>query len=1110
MPRIFDNIQEPLIAALRTTLAASYRADFCVGYFNLRGWRQLAGEVDAWDGTPEHCCRLLVGMQRLPADELRDLLRAGPGTERMDNRTALRLKQQLAAEFRLQLTYGLPTAEDQAGLRLLARQLRGRKLVVRLFLRHFLHAKLYLLFREDAVSPVVGYVGSSNLTLAGLAKQGELNVDVVDHDACLKLSGWFEDRWNDRWCIDITDELAAVIDASWASERVIPPYHIYLKMAYHLSREARSGIGEFQLPARFRTQLLEFQQKAVQVAAHHLHRRGGVLIGDVVGLGKTITATALAKMFEDDFFLETLIICPRNLTPMWEDYAHRYQLHAKVISITNVQNELPALRRYRLVIIDESHNLRNREGKRYRAIREYIQLNDCKTILLSATPYNKSYEDLSNQLRLFLDEQEDLGVGPERLIQSVGGPVQFSSRQIPPHSIKAFECSTFADDWRELMRLYLVRRTRSFVRRHYAFLDEESGRHYLRFADGSRSYFPERLPRKVQYAFDKADADDQYAAMYSEATVLAIDELELPRYGLGNYQAKAPLPPPTETEQAVLDDLSRAGRRLKGFCRTNLFKRLESSGQAFLLSLVRHALRNMLYVWALDHRKPLPIGTQEASMVDPSGTDEDESDGDVLWLTPDEDTYYAAAAQAYERLATTWASRFTWIPGDLFRPDLRRDLVADTRVVLGLLATHGQWAPDSDRKLEALRKLCADTHRQDKVLVFTQFADTARYLDRELRRRGVSQSECVTGDHPNPTGAAYRFSPVSSEKRDEVRPADEIRVLITTDVLSEGQNLQDAHITVNYDLPWAIIRLIQRAGRVDRIGQRATQILCYCFLPEEGIEQIIRLRERLKRRIAENAEVVGSDEVFFEGDPVNIRDLYNEKAGILDEDEEDEVDLASYAYQIWKDAVDADPSLAETIPALADVVYATRAVPPGSQPGAIVYCRTASDNDVLMWMAPDGRLFSQSQLRSLNAAKCAPDTPAVMPLPNHHDLVRDAVGRIPAMEDTLGGQLGNRRGARYRVYMRLSRYLEEQAGTLFATQALRQAVEDIYRYPLREGAVDLLNRALKSGASDDDLVGAVLALHEDDRLCVRSDGAEAESREPRIICSLGLAQPGYP
>ena len=131
-------------------------------------------------------------------------------------------------------------------------------------------------------------------------------------------------------------------------------------------------------------------------------------------------------------------------------------------------------------------------------------------------------------------------------------------------------------------------------------------------------------------------------------------------------------------------------------------------------------------------------------------------------------------------------------------------------------------------------------------------------------------------------------------------------------MLSEGQNLQDAHVVVNYDLPWAIIRLIQRAGRVDRIGQKAEEILCHSFLPAEGVERIIDLRGRVRARLKENAEVVGADEAFFEDDDSQaIINLYNEHAGILDGDPEGDVDLASHAYQIWKNAISEDPSLAE-------------------------------------------------------------------------------------------------------------------------------------------------------------------------------------------------------
>jgi len=161
---------------------------------------------------------------------------------------------------------------------------------------------------------------------------------------------------------------------------------------------------------------------------------------------------------EDDHGLETLVICPKNL-------------------------------------IEESHNLRNREGKRFRAIQEYVEENDSKCIMLSATPYNKTYLDLSNQLRLFVKEGKDLGIRPEQLLKELC-ETEFSRRhQCPVHSLAAFEKSFYADDWRDLMRLYLVRRTRSFVQQNYAATGPANGRKFLTFEDGTRSYFPAHQPK---------------------------------------------------------------------------------------------------------------------------------------------------------------------------------------------------------------------------------------------------------------------------------------------------------------------------------------------------------------------------------------------------------------------------------------------------------------------------------------------------------------------------------------------------------------------------------------------------------------------------------------
>lgn len=1127
MPTIYDNIEKKLLPELVQTTKTSYRADFCVGYFNLRGWKELGKCIEDWAGGEDRCVRLLVGMQKVPNDLVAELYRSGEPEPEPDNPAKIRLKRRMAEEFREQLVIGTPTNEDESALQKLLAQLKAKQVVVRLFVKYSLHAKLYLLIREDHVTPNIAYLGSSNLTLAGLQNQGELNVDVLDQDAAKKLSKWFNDRWDDG-TIDITEDLIKVIEESWARETQIPPYHIYINMAYHLSKEAREGLDEFRIPKDFGNRLLPFQTAAVRIAAHHLNRRNGVLIGDVVGLGKTLMATALARIFEDDQDLETLIICPKNLVPMWEKYRDQYRLRAKVLSVSQVINTLPELRRYRLLILDESHNLRNRNGKRYQAIRDYIDKNECKCILLSATPYNKTYLDLSNQLRLFIPEDQELKIRPENLIRQLGGEVQFINlHQCNTRTLAAFEHSESTDDWRELMRLFMVRRTRSFIIQNYAHTDPRNGRKFITLEDGTASYFPTRIPRTLKFKINDDDPNDQYARLYSDEVVDTITNLSLPRYGLGNYVDGIKWAAASHEDKFMLENLAKAGSRLKGFSRTNLFKRLESSGQVFLDSVKRHILRNFVFLYAIDNNLPFPIGTQDASLLDPRENDEDidqqfffdeptidEYAEEMLEKTDEnfdtevpqsEPEYYKLAKEIYRRYQTEFKKRFKWVGSEYFTKDLKTELMQDAQNLLEVLKKCGVWDWKEDTKFATLLDLIEKKHPREKILVFTQFADTVRYLTNCLKAEKVKGAEGVTGVNDNPTEFANRFSPKSNEVTD--LPANkEIRVLTATDVLSEGQNLQDGYIVVNYDLPWAIVRLIQRAGRVDRIGQKSEIIYCYSFLPAEGVDRIIHLRDRIRHRLNQNAEVVGADETFFEDDKNDqaIVNLYNEKSGILDGEDDNEVDLYSYAYQIWKNAITNDPNLERTIKSLPSLIYSAKShyVFENKPAGVLIYARTGEDNDYLAWLDENGESKTESQYEILKAAECVPNTPVVAKPDNHHELVRKGVLLIKDSEKSLGGNLGSKSSIRYKTYTRLMDYVHANEGTLFVTPDLRTTIDEIYRFPLREIAKDILNRQLKLGITHQQLAELVVSLREEGRLCIISD--DYEIAEPKIICSLGL------
>jgi superfamily II DNA or RNA helicase len=943
-----------------------------------------------------------------------------------------------------------------------------------------MHGKTYICHREDIATPIIGYVGSSNLTLPGLKFQYELNVDVIDGDAAIKLAKWFQDRWDDEFCLDITQELIDLLDESWAAEKPADPYLVYLKVCYLLSQEARDGLLQFDLPQDIHNQLLDFQAAAVKTLARRVYHRGGAMLGDVVGLGKTISAIAVAAILREEYGFRPLVVCPKNLVPMWQDYLRTYDLHGEVVPFSMAKRTLPQTRRYHFVIVDESHTLRNRDTQAYAAVLEYLEDNSSKVLLLTATPYNKRYQDVKNQLALFIDEDENLGVTPSAAIAIDPGIFEKVDGKVS--TLAAFALSEEPEDWRRLMSEHLVRRTRSFIRQNYAAVDPENGREFLTFADGTKFYFPDRDARPLPHDFGD---NDPARLMVADETLDAINKLALPRYSVARYVLDDAEPTPTERE--VIDNLDKSGGNLVGFTRTGLYKRLSSCGHAFVMSLQRHADRNRMWLYALDNGLAVPIGSVLDAMLDIDDPDaEDIPAGD----------HEASAKSRYETLAKKNPKSIKWLSADLFDERLREDLATDAAVIEALLGRFGVVDHTTDSKIDALVDLLTETHPDEKVLIFSEYKDTTDYVAAALKKRKIQSVVAVSGDSSNPTALAARFSPESNRKLmgdGDIKPEDEIRVLVSTDVLSEGQNLQDSHIVINYDLPWAIIRLIQRAGRVDRIGQKADEVLIYSFLPDDSVNDVLDLRQRIRRRLTEAAQVFGSDEDFF-GTPEEVSIIKGLYTGNLADDEaaEGEVDAASYAFQVWQQAEREAPELAKKARLLPDLVSAAKMQAfKDQETGVMTYVRTERGFDGFGLAGDDGQERLLTALEALRLLACRPDTKGEQLVTDHFDRVKSLVQGKLAQPQLVAGRLGK---IRERIHRRLANTI------LVVDPDVERALDSLYQRPLTSDAEETLRRALRY-QDNDNLAALVSLLHREGRLVVPLD----TNNDPlHIVCSVGV------
>lgn len=1103
VPSIYDNqsIETRLSTGLEKYFPSYQRIDVATGYFALRGWSSLDPLVRESFETGDvegPTARILVGMV-LPAqhEQITDQLRSeiSPSDDKSQSlrERAPQVRETLKLHMRAQLASGIPTKQDRETLQSLRELIELGAVQLRVYTRQPLHGKTYLLHHSDPLIPSAGFVGSSNLTGAGLNRNLELNLHTTEKTSTEELTDWFEGLWNDRYTLPIDADLLDVIDDSWVSPQPRSPYDVYLKTCYTMSRDVRAGLAQYEVSELISSKLLDYQTTAVKTLARRIMQRRGTMLGDVVGLGKTFTATAVALMLRDSHGFQPLVICPKNLQGMWESHLKAYNLPGRVVPYSLVHTVLPTLPCYRFVIVDESHTLRNEGTRTYNAVQTFLRKNESHVLLLTATPYNLKYADVANQLALFLNEDEDLGLTPEFALQR--NPNLYENLEMSHSTLAAFRKSDESEDWKRLMGEHLVRRTRSFVIKNYAQEDED-GRKYLEFKnpDGSiseRFTFPMRKAIPIDHTFD---AKDSAAKMAETRTLDALADLVLPRYDLTSYLIPDAPYLANDEDKVFIDDFETARGQVAGFVRTNFYKRLSSSGHSFILSLQRHLRRNELFIYALNNELPLPAGT-----IDPATLSEDDLDMDELLAGMSQhELMFADIADDYERLTEENPKGLRWVNPKLFEPRLMEDLFADSHAIRALLAWFGPWRIESDSKLRQLVKLANEVHPDEKILVFTEYKDTAEYIARGLSQLGVDRVGVVTGGTDNATSLARRFSPktnlVTNEK-DVVTPDVELRVLIATDVLSEGQNLQQAHIIVNFDLPWAIIKLIQRAGRVDRIGQKSDTVLLYTMVQGE-LEAQLNLRHRIQERLAANAATFGSDEKFFgtNSETQAISDLYDGK--IDDDTEPDDVDVSSLAYEIWEDATKDDPELKHYIECLPDLINATRSALPDDHEGVICCATTDSGINSFAWEAADGETKLLTGIEALMILKCTPDTPALPLREGHDESVRTLITGVIAKNLNTSGRL---RGERRIIWNRLGQTLKAYSNPRYS-----EALDALYNSPLTTIAINQLRATRRrSATTDTDLLDLIADLYEQGILTTTTNkSADAI----RIVSSMGVTK----
>lgn len=681
----------------------------------------------------------------------------------------------------------------------------------------------------------------------------------------------FDSLWNDREKLqDVTD---VIIDNITSAYNENSPEFIYFMMLYNVFSEFLDDLSEDVLPneatgfkqSKIWNMLYDFQKDAVLAIINKLEKYNGCILADSVGLGKTFTALAVIKYYENRN-KTVLVLCPKKLSENWNTYKDNYvnnpiasdRLSYDVLFHTDLSRnggtsnglDLDRLNwgNYDLVVIDESHNFRNGAGTHANTQENrYVKLMDkviragvkTKVLMLSATPVNNRFVDLKNQLALayegnfeYINEQLDTKKPIEEIFRQAQRAFNAWSKLEPEARTTDALLRTLDFDFFEVLDSVTIARSRRHIEKYYD--TSEIGQ------------FPQRLkPILLRPSMTDLNSAINYNQIYEQLMLLT-----LCIYTPSNYIFPSKLSKYIDITHNKGNNLTQRGREqgIQRLMSINLLKRLESSVYSFKLTLSRiHDLIDGTIKAINDFEQ---YGSADLDMFEASESEFDMEDSNTDFFTVGKKVKIDLADMDYK----------TW------RDELQQD--ADTLELLTLMIA--DITPEHDLKLQTLLNLLDDKMRQPinegnkKVLIFSAFSDTAEYLYEQISKHmkdnyslntavitgTIDGRTTVKGLKATLNNVLTCFSPIS-KSRDVLMPGSttEIDILIATDCISEGQSLQDCDYLVNYDIHWNPVRIIQRFGRIDRIGSKNQYIQLVNFWPDMTLDDYINLKSRVETRM---------------------------------------------------------------------------------------------------------------------------------------------------------------------------------------------------------------------------------------------------------------------